>query len=158
MANGNPMDSTGKCHTFSNLLSYGTIHPLDIQDIKEIVTEDTGETIIEYYRNNVYLYTKKFQVPFSGSIQFPEKTIDYYVTPINKMSCTIHYRIEAPDGRVWETDIGLKGFAENHKKEIEVDYWRLFNAYRKCYNNTTVVRKRKDNNNWKVTRLDQSNS
>jgi len=68
------------------------------------------------------------------------------------------YRIEAPDGRVWETKIGLKGFVEKHKKEIGVDYWRLFNAYRKCYNNTTVVRKRKDNNNWKVTRLDQSNS
>lgn len=79
-------------HVFQKLLSYGTIHPLDIQDIDEIVTEGTGETRVEYYRNNVYLYTKKFQVPFSGSIQFPEKTIDYYVTPINKMSCTIHYR------------------------------------------------------------------
>jgi hypothetical protein len=68
------------------------------------------------------------------------------------------YRIEAPDGRVWETNIGLKGFALQFKNEIKVSYWRLFGAYRKCYNNTTVVRKRKDNNNWKVTRLDQSNS
>jgi len=68
------------------------------------------------------------------------------------------YRIEAPDGRVWQTDIGLKGFAEQYKNEIKISYWRLFGAYRKCYTNTIVLRKRKDNNNWKVTRLDQSNS
>jgi hypothetical protein len=68
------------------------------------------------------------------------------------------YRIESPDGKVWETDIGLKDFAEQHKDELNVDYWGLFNAYRKCYNNTVVVRKRKDSNNWKVTRLDKPNN
>ena len=78
--------------TFQKLLSYGTIHPLDTLEIEEVIKEESGETTFEYYRNNVYLYTKKFQVPFSGCIRFPEKTIDYYVTPINKVSCTVHYR------------------------------------------------------------------
>lgn len=68
------------------------------------------------------------------------------------------YRIESPDGKIWETDIGLKEFAKQYKNELTVDYWQLFNAYRKCYNNTVVKRKRKDNNNWRVTRLDKPNN
>lgn len=68
------------------------------------------------------------------------------------------YRIESPDGRIWETDIGLKDFAEKFKNELNVNYWQLFNAYRKCYNNTVIQRKRKDNNTWKVTRLDKPNN
>ena len=68
------------------------------------------------------------------------------------------YRIESPDGKIWETDVGLKEFAERYKNELTVNYWQLFNAYRKCYNNNTISRKRKDNNNWKVTRLDKPNN
>lgn len=68
------------------------------------------------------------------------------------------YVIESPDGRTWITDLGLKDFADLHKNEIKISYWQLFGAYRKCYNNTSVHRKRKDNNNWKVTRLDKSDS
>ncbi len=64
------------------------------------------------------------------------------------------YRIESPDGRVWETNIGLKGFAEKFKNEIQITYWQLFSAYRKCYTNVLTIRKRKDNNCWKVIRLD----
>jgi group I intron endonuclease len=68
------------------------------------------------------------------------------------------YRIESPDGRVWETDIGLKDFAEKFKNEINVTYWSLFNAYRKCYTKQDdTIRRRKDNNHWKVTRLDTPN-
>lgn len=65
------------------------------------------------------------------------------------------YRIESPDGRVWETDIGLKGFAEQYQIELKISYWGLFNAYRKCYNkqDSTVIRK--NTNNWKVTRIDK---
>lgn len=64
------------------------------------------------------------------------------------------YRIESPEGKVWISDIGLKDFAEQYKNELKVSYWQLFSAYRKCYTNTVTVRKRKDQNNWKVTRLD----
>lgn len=64
------------------------------------------------------------------------------------------YRIESPDGRVWTTNIGLKDFAEQYKNELKISYWQLFSAYRKCYNNTVTVRKRKNQNNWKVTRID----
>jgi group I intron endonuclease len=65
------------------------------------------------------------------------------------------YRIESPDGRVWETNIGLKGFAEEFKNEIQITYWQLFSAYRKCYTNTLTIRKMKNNNCWKVIRLDK---
>lgn len=64
------------------------------------------------------------------------------------------YLIESPDGRIWETNIGLKDFAEQHSNELGINYWKLFNAYRKCYNNTQVTKIRKDHNNWKVTRID----
>lgn len=64
------------------------------------------------------------------------------------------YLIESPDGRVWETDIGLKDFAEKYSNELGINYWKLFNAYRKCYNNIQVTKIRKDHNNWKVTRID----
>jgi len=63
------------------------------------------------------------------------------------------YRIESPDGRIWETDIGLKDFAKKYENELGIGYWRLFNAYRKCYNNTKVTTIRKNYNNWKVTRI-----
>lgn len=66
------------------------------------------------------------------------------------------YRIESPDGNVWETSAGLKEFAELHKDEIGISYWKLFSAYRKGYNKTVTTRIRKDTNNWKVTRLDKS--
>lgn len=65
------------------------------------------------------------------------------------------YKIESPDGRIWETNIGLKEFAEKYKDEIQIGYWQLFNAYRRCYNNKTIARKRKDNNRWKVIRIDK---
>jgi len=68
------------------------------------------------------------------------------------------YVIESPDGRVWGTSLGLKEFADTFKNEIQMSYWQLFSAYRKCYNNTTTLRKRKDNNNWKVIRIDKPNS
>ena len=68
------------------------------------------------------------------------------------------YRIESPDGRVWETDIGLKGFAEQHQTELKISYWSLFNAYRKCYTNTVNIRTSKNINKWIVTRIDKSDS
>jgi len=68
------------------------------------------------------------------------------------------YRIESPDGRVWETDIGLKGFAEQFQTELKISYWGLFNAYRKCYNKQVSIVIRKNTNNWKVTRIDKSDS
>jgi hypothetical protein len=68
------------------------------------------------------------------------------------------YRIESPDGRIWETKQGLKEFFELNKSELKISYWQLFGAYRKCYNNVTSSRKRKDNNYWKVTRLDESDN
>ena len=64
------------------------------------------------------------------------------------------YQIESPDCRVWTTNLGLEEFAELHKNEIMISYWQLFGAYRRCYTKTPIIRKRKDNNNWKVTRLD----
>lgn len=64
------------------------------------------------------------------------------------------YKIESPEGKIWITDIGLKDFAEQYKNEIKISYWQLFSAYRKCYNNTVTIKKRKDQNNWKVTRID----
>lgn len=68
------------------------------------------------------------------------------------------YRIESPSGQVWTTDKGLKDFYKDHKDELKITYWQLFSAYRKCYNNTTTKRHRKDQNNWKVIRIDKSNS
>lgn len=68
------------------------------------------------------------------------------------------YRIQSPTGQVWITDKGLKNFAEEHKDDINVTYWQLFSAYRKCYTNITTTRYRKDQNNWKVTRIDKSSS
>lgn len=68
------------------------------------------------------------------------------------------YIIESPDGRIWVTDQGLKDFAELYKNELTVTYWQLFNAYRKCYNKLSTYKKRKDNNTWKVTRLDKLNN
>lgn len=65
------------------------------------------------------------------------------------------YLIESPDGRVWKTDIGLKDFAEKNKNELGITYWALFSAYRKCYTKKETTRQRKDNNHWKVTRLDK---
>jgi group I intron endonuclease len=64
------------------------------------------------------------------------------------------YKIVAPDGREWITSAGLKEFAEIFKDEIKISYWELFGAYRKCYNNTQVTVKRKNENRWKVTRID----
>ena len=64
------------------------------------------------------------------------------------------YLIESPDGRIWETDLGLKDFAKLHENELKIGYWQLFGAYRKCYNNTVTTRNRKDNNHWKVKRID----
>jgi group I intron endonuclease len=64
------------------------------------------------------------------------------------------YKIVSPDGREWITALGLKEFAEVHKDEIKISYWGLFSAYRKCYNNIEIVVKRKNENLWKVTRVD----
>jgi hypothetical protein len=68
------------------------------------------------------------------------------------------YKIESPDGRVWKTDIGLKGFAEQFQTELKISYWSLFNAYRKCYNKQDNIVIRKNTNNWKVTRIDKPDS
>jgi group I intron endonuclease len=68
------------------------------------------------------------------------------------------YLIEAPDGRTWTTDEGLKKFANDNETELGVGYWQLFGVYRKGYTNKITTRKRKDNNNWKVTRIDKPNS
>jgi group I intron endonuclease len=64
------------------------------------------------------------------------------------------YRIVSPTGQEWVTNLGLKEFAEVYKDEIKITYWRLFGAYRKCYNNIETVVKRKNENSWKVTRID----
>jgi len=64
-----------------------------------------------------------------------------------------HYLIESPDGRTWETKIGLKDFSEQFKEEINLTYWQLFRAYRKTYTNTGSSRNRKDSNKWTVTRI-----
>lgn len=64
------------------------------------------------------------------------------------------YKIESPDGRVWTTTLGLKDFAEQYKEELNITYWVLFGAYRKCYTNTVTTVNRKNSNQWKVTRLD----
>ena len=63
------------------------------------------------------------------------------------------YIIEAPDGRIWTTTIGLKLFAEQYTDELGITYWQLFNAYRKCYDNTIVTTIRKNHNKWRVTRV-----
>lgn len=64
------------------------------------------------------------------------------------------YKIESPDGRSWVTTAGLKEFAKQHKEELNITYWALFSAYRKCYNNTVTTVNRKNLNQWKVTRID----
>jgi group I intron endonuclease len=64
------------------------------------------------------------------------------------------YKITSPDGREWITKLGLKEFAEVHKTEIKITYWGLFTAYRKCYNNIEITVKRKNENQWKVIRID----
>jgi hypothetical protein len=64
------------------------------------------------------------------------------------------YKITSPDGREWITKLGLKEFAEVHKTEIKITYWGLFSAYRKCYNNIEITVKRKNENQWKVIRID----
>jgi hypothetical protein len=69
------------------------------------------------------------------------------------------YIVEASDGRHWTTHIGLKDFAELYKDELQITYWQLFSAYKRCYNKDTRPRRvRKDNNNWKVTRIDKPNN
>jgi group I intron endonuclease len=68
------------------------------------------------------------------------------------------YRIESPDGKVWETNIGLKEFAEKFQSELKISYWGLFSAYRKCYNKQHSSVIRKNTNNWKVTRIDKPDS
>lgn len=64
------------------------------------------------------------------------------------------YKITSPSGQEWTTDLGLKEFAETYKDEIQITYWQLFSAYRKCYNTTQTVVKRKNENLWKVIRID----
>lgn len=64
------------------------------------------------------------------------------------------YQITSPNGKEWITTLGLKEFAEQYKKELNVTYWVLFSAYRKCYNNTVTTIIRKNANQWKVTRID----
>ncbi len=65
------------------------------------------------------------------------------------------YLIESPDGRTWTTSLGLKEFASTFADEIQISYWSLFNAYRNNYKNHVVVRHYKNQNKWKVTRLDE---
>jgi hypothetical protein len=65
------------------------------------------------------------------------------------------YYIVSPAGREWITTQGLKEFAKDNESELGITYWALFSAYRKCYNNVTTTKIRKDNNNWKVTRIDK---
>jgi hypothetical protein len=65
------------------------------------------------------------------------------------------YKIISPDGQEWITNLGLKEFAKKHETELKVSYWALFGAYRKCYTNNKPVKNRKDNNKWKVIRIDK---
>lgn len=72
-----------------------------------------------------------------------------------KRKSTAHqgtYRIESPTGQIWITTTGLKEFAKENSDLITLG--SLFWAYRKCYNNTSTTRKRRDLNNWKVERID----
>lgn len=64
------------------------------------------------------------------------------------------YKITSPNGEEWITELGLKEFAKTYKDEIKISYWTLFSAYRKCYNSTENVVKRKNENRWKVVRID----
>jgi group I intron endonuclease len=64
------------------------------------------------------------------------------------------YQITSPTGKEWITTLGLKEFAEQYKEELNVTYWVLFGAYRKCYNNKVITITRKNANQWKVTRID----
>lgn len=66
------------------------------------------------------------------------------------------YRIEAPDGTIYITEDGLKEFVEKNKNVLDISYWALMGAYRKCYNKTETTLKRKNANNWKVIRLDKN--
>jgi len=68
------------------------------------------------------------------------------------------YKIISPSGQEWITDKGLKHFAQEFATDIGISYWQLFNAYRKNYKKQTSTRTRRDNNNWKVFRLDKSSS
>lgn len=65
------------------------------------------------------------------------------------------YRIESPDGTIYITEDGLKDFVEKNKNKINITYWKLIAAYRKCYNNIETNSKRKNANKWKVVRLDK---
>lgn len=64
------------------------------------------------------------------------------------------YQIISPDGKEWITTLGLKEFAETYKNELKITYWGLFSAYRKCYTSVETTVKRKNQNKWKVTRID----
>lgn len=66
-----------------------------------------------------------------------------------------NYLIESPDGKKWEITNGLKEFAEEYGDQLGITYWSLFNAYRKTYSKEKTTKKRKNINNWKVTRLDR---
>lgn len=68
------------------------------------------------------------------------------------------YIIESPTGQKWTTELGLKEFAEQFQKELQISYWSLFNAYRKCYNKQDDIIIRKNTNKWKVTRVDKPDS
>ena len=66
------------------------------------------------------------------------------------------YKIISPEGLEWITNLGLKEFAIKYETELKVSYWALFGAYRKCYTNSNKhVKHRKDNNKWKVIRIDK---
>lgn len=65
------------------------------------------------------------------------------------------YLIINPNGEKYIADHGLKEFAL--ATHLDISYWQLFNAYRKCKNNIICKRKRKDENKWIVIRLDKDN-
>ena len=65
------------------------------------------------------------------------------------------YIIESPDGTKYKAENGLKEFIEKNGSALGVSYWKLFNAYRKSYNNQITKKHRKDSNYWKVYRIDK---
>lgn len=66
-----------------------------------------------------------------------------------------HYIIISPMGIQWETTEGLAIFYEQNKDALGISYGTLFNAYRKTYENKTNTRVYKNENKWKVTRVDR---
>jgi len=111
---------------------------------------------LDYYKNQTTEQKKIRSKGCSlGQTQRYKNAGDTYETKERKrISHRGEYLIESPAGRQWQTKLGLQQFAEDFADEIGISYWSLFNAYRKCYKNTPNKKKYKNENHWKVTRID----